>query len=165
MVLGCFLQNHLAQQYVFRLFSTTKLDRRPELAVHMTTVPSEQSTGPLLKEPPPKKTVFWLQMGLAQTSSKTPWLPPKALPFTCYMHKGAHNIGPLGPDVCNLLPWKPARLCPQRSFWCTEKSTRCPEKSTWQKLTTADHWSLRKKIEYWYPKIRISKETWTENFH
>ena len=35
-----------------------------------------------------------------------PWLPPKAIPLTCYRHKGAHNIGPPGPgpDVCHLVP-------------------------------------------------------------
>ena len=39
----------------------------------------------------------------------------------CYRHKGALEVGPLDPDVCSLVPWEPARLCPEKSTWCLEK--------------------------------------------
>ena len=40
-------------------------------------------------------------------------MPPKGLPLTDYMYKGALRFAPLGPEVYQLLPLRPANWCPE----------------------------------------------------
>ena len=76
-----------------------------------------------------KKKLFFDGRLASLSRVRTPWLPPKALPLTCYMHPGAHSIGPPGfrslptgaLKTCQLVPWK-SNWCPRncRLFCCCE---------------------------------------------
>ena len=60
-----------------------------------------------------KKTLFWWQIGLVQTSSTIPWLPLQALPLTCYRHKDDYNIGLPGSRI---LPHSDLKTCQVVTF-------------------------------------------------